>query len=443
MLKHRSKKQQEAAATSEKKEISSAKEFKEHVGSTADRVSKASHSVKSTGAKEFIERVGKTSDRIHDSSTAESKEWEENRRRERRREIALGTVTGAVTVAFIMLMPREYHMAKWGDRAMFNEAVAKSIMQLETRKHQAIGESVSSGLPTTRGVAKINIDKIKGYSAVRENGHWYELGDSYSTQFNINLGIITKNKERNAERGEVLWLQDAFQSYRGKAMITSEIYHGTVQITREELDRKREMEGDAIDYGLSLGLFGSGTKEISSPVDILHGIKGKGSITGDSKRLGYDTYRYTKTISEPTDKVHLALDIRTAVKGPHEVEISFGYAPIEKGGKVDWKKEVTFDNVTYHVKDTVVGARMDFSKVYDAGLTVAGFSDRGFFYAQKLSGRLGLYEEEKGKLVALPISGFTDYSTGEYTYNVKSMVIHKGVVKIGTATGSSNRQKSE
>ena len=128
---------------------------------------------------------------------------------------------------------------------------------------------------------------------------------------------------------------------------------------------------------------------------------------------------------------------------PHEVEISFGYAPIEKDGVIDWKEEAVFDRVTYHARGTVVGAKIGFSKIYDAGLTIDGVYNGKFVYLQKLSGNLGLYESENGKLIPMEASKLTDWQTAEWTYNVKSMVIHKGVVKVGIDTDKSKKQMSE
>ncbi len=431
MMKHRSKKQS-GSGPEQEKQIGSAEDFKKHVGRISDKV-KTHSLIESAGAKDFAGKVGRVSDRLHDPEV-------EERRRMQKHERVIAGIGAAVAVWSVLVYdPAAIRQDVKTVKSTTNAEVINLLHSEQTSKHQAMGESVSSGLPTTQAVAKINIDKIRGNSYLHKNGHLYELQNSWSAQFNINLGIITKNAGGKTKNPEVLWLQNAFSSYKGKATITSEIYHGTVHIAREMVHRDKEVNWDLI----SVGLLGNAAKEEALPVDILRGISGRGKVSDDSKIEGNDTYEYTRPIAASTDKVHIALDIRTAVKGPHEVEISFGYAPIGKNGNVNWKKETTFDNVTYHVKGTVVSANMGFSKVYDAGLTIDGYADGEFFYAQKLSGTLGMYEEEKGKLKALPVSGFKDYSTAEYTYNVKSVIIHKGTVRIGTSANGTKKQASD
>ena len=417
MIKHRNKSHD--SGTKEEKKISSAEEFKEHVGRVSERVKESygqdnsrHKQPESPGAKEFVEKVGRTSDRL---------------------------VKAAAAAVFILSVV-DIHYLIMQEPALTREqqsiVVANKIRSLREKKHQAVGESATRGLPTNRTVAEVNVNRIIGNSYKKENGRLYELENSWSVQLNVNLGILTENKKDGAKRLEVLWLQDVFSSYKGKATITSEIYHGIVRIENEKFGRERVLNDD---WMLPWRTYGNVAKDEAKPVDVLHGITGKGKIVKDSSRLGNDTYLYNKDIGTSTKSVHIALDIKEAVKNPHEVEISFGYAPIEKGGKVDWKKEEVFDNVTYHVKGTVVNAKIGFSKIYDAGLTIDGFSNGEFLYVQKLSGNLGLYEAENGKLKPLKISGFTDYSTAEWTYDVKSVVIHKGVVNLGVNKGNSEK----
>ena len=416
MIKHRNKSND--SGTKGEKNIDSAEELKEHVGRVSERIKEAygqdnsTHKQpKSPGAKEFVEKVGRTSDR-----------W----------------VKAATTAVFILGVADIHYllMQKPVTREQQEIAVANRIRSFQERKNQALGESATSGLPTDRVVAKVNLNKIEGNSYKKVDRRLYELKDSWSVQFNVNVGIRTKNKTDGTKHEDVLWLQDVFSSYKGKAEITSEVYHGEVRIQNEKFERERLLNYDWI---LPWRAYSNVAKDEAKPEDVLHGITGKGKISKDRNKLGNDTYLYNKDIGMSTKSVHLALDIRTAVKSPHEVDISFGYAPIEKGGKVDWKKEAVFDRVTYHAKGTVLSANIGFSNIYDAGLTIDGFANGEFVYVQKLSGNLGLYESEKGNLKPMRISGFTDWQTAEWSYNVKSIVIHKGVVKLGIDTDNGKK----
>jgi hypothetical protein len=422
MIKHRNR--TGAGTKDDKKSIGSAEEFKEHVGHVSERVKDAygqdngTHKQpNSPGAKEFIDKVGRTSDRVYNTLVGISS--------------AVIIFSGVAINNYIMPLSRE----------LINEQqeilVEKAILPEMNRKHQAVGEAATSGLLTDRVVAKVNINKIDGNSYKKTDGRLYGVKDSWSVQLNVNLGILTKNKTDSSVHGEVLWLQDVFSSDKGKVEITSEIYHGTVRIAKEEIRRRQVLNTDSILPWRSRDL----AKEEEKPVDVIDNIKGKGKTVTDMN--GNDTYHYTKHIDMPTEAVHLALDIRTAVKSPHEVEISFGYAPIEKDGVVDWKEEAVFDRVTYHARGTVVGAKIGFSKIYDAGLTIDGFANGEFVYAQKLSGNLGLYESDNGKLIPMETSKLTDWQTAEWSYNVKSIVIHKGVVKLGIDTDKSKKQMLE
>ena len=420
MIKHRNKSHD--SGTKEEKKISSAEEFKEHVGRVSERVKESygqdnsrHKQPESPGAKEFVEKVGRTSDRLHNTIVAIAP--------------ALIILSGVGIHDYIKPLSEELF------KDQQEIVVAKSIRSLQEKRHQAVGESATSGLPTDRVVAKMNINKIEGNSYTKTDGRLYGLKNSWSVQLNVNLGILTESKKDSSVHGEVLWLQDVFSSYKGNATITSEIYHGEIRIENEEFKHQEIIGTDSIFPWRQKDV----AKEEAKPVDVLSNITGKGKISKDGNILGNDTYLYTKHIDMPTESVHLALDIRTEVTSPHEVEISFGYAPIEKDGAVDWKKEAVFDTVTYHAKGTVVNAKIGFSKIYDAGLTISGFAGGEFVYVQKLSGNLVLYEAENGKLKPLKISGFTDYSTAEWTYNVKSVVIHKGVVNVGVNKGNSEK----
>lgn len=425
-------------AATEGEHITSAKEFKEYVRRVSDLVIRNKQHGR-TGDEKFTGQVDRDSDMLH----GQDKTLGETERAARRNSYITNTLLAISSFVLILGGVSDYYLYMQSQEQIRIDqeiAVVNKIHTSQNRKYQAVGESATRGLPTNRAVAEININKIEGNSYMQENGHLYELKNSWSSQFNIDLGIITKNEKENVEHTHVLWLQNVFGSYKGKADIRSEVYHGTVRLVHEELNRS----GEIIAYSIFPWLSGNVAKEEAKPVDILIGIKGRGKVGDDSGMNGNETYLYRRAIDASTKSVHIALDIRTAVKGPHEVDISFGYAPIEKGGKVDWKKETEFDNVTYHVKGTVVSAKMIFSSVNEAGLTISGYCDGMYAYIQKLSGgRLGLYEEKNGKLEALPISGFTDYQTAEYTYNVKSVVIHKGVVRISTVTENNKKQKSE
>lgn len=432
MVKHKSKSPDTTATDG--KHITSAKEFREHVRRVSDLViGHKQHG--GIGAEKLAGQVDRTLNRLHD----QDKTLGEEERAARSNKHLTDTLLAISSFVLILGGVSDYCMYMQSQEQIRIDqemAIVNKIHTSQNRKYQAVGESVTRGLPTNRAVAEININKIEGNSYMPENGHIYEFKNSWSGQFNIDLGIVTKNGKENVERTHVLWLQDVFGSYKGKADIRSEVYHGTVRLVREDLNRSGEIIADSIFPWLS----GNVAKEEAKPVDVLRGIKGRGKVGDDSIINGNETYLYRREIDASTKSVHIALDIRTAVKGPHEVDISFGYAPIEKGGRVNWKKETKFDNVTYHVKGTVVSAKMDFSSVNEAGLTISGYCNGMYAYIQKLSGgRLGLYEEKNGKLEALPISGFTDYQTAEYTYNVKSVVIHKGVVRISTVKG--NKEK--
>ena len=417
MIKHRNR--TGAGTKDDKKSIGSAEEFKEHVGRVSERVKDAygqdnsTHKQpKSPGAKEFVEKVGRTSDRFYNTVVAISS--------------AMVIFSG---VAMYNYMPLSQELIKKQQQEVIFDAVLSEM----NKKHQAVGEAATGGLLTDRVVAKVNINKIEGNSYKKADGRLYGVKDSWSVQLNVNLGILSKNKTDSYVHGEMLWLQDVFISDKGKAEITSEIYHGEVRIAKEEIRRLQVLNTDSILPWQWRDL----AKEEEKPVDVIDNIKGKGKTSVDMH--GNDTYEYTKHIDMPTESVHLALDIRTAVKNPHEVEISFGYAPIEKDGVVDWKEEAVFDRVTYHARGTVVGAKIGFSKIYDAGLTIDGFANGEFVYAQKLSGNLGLYESEDGKLMPMEASKLTDWQTAEWSYNVKSIVIHRGVVKIGVDTDNGKK----
>ena len=379
------------------------------VGSTRNRVRiEAQLAGKSEGAREFIEKAGRVSDRL-------------GKRRDK-----ILNLAGAAAAVYIAMLPAAFAGQNVSESGYVQQetTVLEKFIKTDT-KYSAKGEEVTRGRATDQIVGIVNINRLKGNSSETINGG--RTVNGASVQLNTYVSIIGNNgKER-------LWVQNGVQVFihgNRKSEKPSYTYGSISEIFKNSFKADvQAIEGKPVSQQELNGLR-------------LNGIAGRGKTAlsmGAEPTYIYPDYTPAKkngkwTIgggdTKTSDSLRFALDIK--VKERQDiVYLNFGIAPL-KNNKPEFNKEVNFDTVSYKVPG-LKSAKIEFGKIYDTGLIIAGIGGGSYFHAKEVKGFLSIEERKGRNLVPLKVGGNFDWSTAESTIGVLSIKLNSHTVEIVTA----------
>jgi hypothetical protein len=375
----------------------------------ADREEKEYKIVKAAeinSAQDFISHVGRTSDRLDKGH---------------RKALNLA---GAAVAVYMALSPIAFAGQSLHEPAYSKQDIeALDKLMRSDAKYSARGESVEKGSPTNEILGVVNIDKLKGISSEMLNGG--RTVNGASVQLNTYVHVIS-----SGGGSRWIWVQNGVQIFiHGNKELQKPSYtYGSIS----------EIFKDSINLDVKIAEGKELTQKDFNKLN-LNGMHGKGIITDSAGVIPTYVYSDYKAYKEngrlgirggdtrTSDRIRFAIDIRVTEK-QDIAYLNFGIIPVN-GNTLDWSKEVEFDTVSYKVQG-LKSAKIEFGKLKDTGLVIAGIGGGTYFHAKEITGAFTMYEREAGRFVPLAVSGNSDWSTGEHDIGVHSIRLNSYTVEL-------------
>jgi hypothetical protein len=355
-------------------------------------------------AQDFISHVGRTSDRLKHRK--------------------LLNLAGAAAAVYMAISPVAFAGQPLHESGYNKQDIAAldKLMRSDAA-YSARGESVTKGLPTNEIVGVVNINKLKGSSSEMLDGG--RTANGASVQLNTYVHLVS-----SGGGSSWIWVQNGVQIFihgdKGSER-PSYTYGSISEIFKDSL--KLDVKAE------------EGKKLTQKDFDKLrlNGMSGRGILTDSEGAIPtyiYSDYQVYKEgdrwgirggDTRTSNRIRFAVDIRVIEK-QDIAYINFGIVPVN-GNVLDWNKEVKFDTVSYRIKG-LKSAKIEFGKLKDTGLVIAGVGGGAYFHAEEITGAFSMYEKEAGSFVPLAVSGNSDWNTGEQDVGVRSVRLNSYTVEL-------------
>ena len=364
-------------------------------------------------AHDFISHVGRTSDRLKHRKLLD--------------------LAGAAAAVYMAASPIAFAAGQPLHESGYSKqdiAALDKLMRSEA-VYSAKGESVTNGLPTNEILGVVNIDRLKGISSQMLDGG--RTANGASVQLNTYVHIVS-----SGGGSSWIWVQNGVQIFIHGDKVSERLsytYGSISQIFKDNLKLDAKAE--------------EGKRLTQKDFDKLRlkGMSGRGVLTDSEGAIPTYVYSDYKVYKEgdrwgirggdtrTSDRIRFAVDIRVTEK-QDIAYINFSIVPV-KGDALDWNKEVKFDTVSYRVKG-LKSAKIEFGKLKDTGLVIAGVGGGAYFHAEEITGSFSTYEKEAGRFVPLAVSGNSDWNTGEHDVGVRSVRLNSYTVELVKAKKATN-----